>query len=1431
MTNNQHSHSRYFRSSELSQIHHNSTIKNNRQADTADRLDRPSIRELDDPKVRDNRFLQYGLPSIPEGCSKITPEMLPRVALGQGEIDRLVAGIPGGSANVSAIEPLAPLQERLLIQHRMASSSGQELDPHLSFVIWEVESHLLLDRLLKAWQTLVNRHDILRTVFYWEGLDKAVQLVLRQANLEVEELQLNPNYGDTLSQLRSYCETHHKFIPLNQAPLLRLLVVHDAVQGRWLLAQVKHHLVGDYIADELINAELRSLLDETAAPLAPPVPFSNLVATARQEITQQEHHEFFSRMLANVWEPTLPFGLSRNDGNGSDGLETSLNLDSKLNLRLRAQANKHGLSLAAFFHQAWALVLARCSDQRDVVFGTVLFGSLQAGPHLAKVVGPCLNTLPFRISLVDRSVIDSLHSIQANLTQLMHHEHASLALAQRCSGVPADQPLFSALLNYHYMPAITEQLPAGVKCVLYKEHSNYPLELSVDEHNDGFALRVLVKAPLDPARICNYMATALEQISDALQIFPEISVDDLTILPEQEREELLSICNTTSHDFNAELRLHRLVEDQVVRTPDATALVFEGEQLSYLELNQRANRLAQSLLSCGVGTEMLVGVFAERSFELVVALLAVLKAGAAFVPLDPSYPSERLAKMMEDAQVKLVLVQQPLSKLLPEGDWKIELLDGLAGIGDGEATDAINDLGSPDDMAYVIFTSGSTGRPKGAINSHRGVCHHLLWMRENFNIDSDDRILFKTPIGFDVSVYEFLLPLICGAQIIMARPSGHRDPDYLVSLIEEQGISILNFVPSMLTLFLEHQRVSACISLRQVWCAGEMMMASLRDHFYERLPRAKLYNMYGPTECAIGACYTLCCSDDRRTYVPIGRPMGITQIYVLDSNLDLVPIGVSGELFIGGVQVGQGYIGRPELTAERFIPDPFSAEPGARLYSSGDLARVLPDGAIECLGRADRQVKLRGQRIELGEIETLLNRHHDVLQSVVMVREDQPGQQRLVAYVVSKKGALSGELLRESLAAQLPSYMVPSSFVSLEELPLLSNGKLNQRELPLPENHLQDPVKRDPSNRCEELLLAIWRELLGMSKIGVNDNFFDLGGNSLLAARVVTRIKQWLTVDVGPADLFRYPTISQLAEFLGNPRSASSDTPLVVFNDGGSGQPLFLVHGMHGDLFGYVGLSRAIGYSRPLYGLQLPSLEGKGPYDSIEELASHYVNEMQTVQPNGPYHLLGGSAGGWVAYAIAEKLQAQGHSVGSLILLDTQANVRLSSRLRLIMLNNMLRQTVPRHLRFLWQQPAMYFPKRALSALHSLNKSLRLIAGPKWSRHSLQRYLSAANFPAPLVRCLGTSEKDYSLALVQRYVPRPLSLDVDLISPHTGDYWSLQFWSKFITGSVRYHRLLEDHDAFYDTANAAPLAELVNDLLEHWEPQEVAISQPTWSGH
>jgi amino acid adenylation domain-containing protein len=660
----------------------------------------------------------------------------------------------------------------------------------------------------------------------------------------------------------------------------------------------------------------------------------------------------------------------------------------------------------------------------------------------------------------------------------------------------------------------------------------FDLEFYIREHQDGTHLSFVYDSDLFEANSIERMLGHFQTLLEGIVADPNQRISELPLLAEVEKQQILVDWNDTHRDYPKDKCVHELFETQVEKTPDAIAVVFEDQRLTYRELNTRANQLAHHLRKRGVQPETLVAVCMERSLEMVIGILGVVKVGGAYVPIDPDSPTDRLRFMLQDAQASLILTQEKISSYLVEfGDQRICLDDAGVDLSLESKENFENGVNGKN-AAYMIYTSGSTGTPQGVVNVHGGLRNRLQWMQEAYRLTPADRVLQKTPFTFDVSVWEFFWPLISGACLVIARPGGHRDSAYLVQLIKSERITLLHFVPSMLGMFLQEEGVESCSTLRQVICSGEALSYELQQRFFERMSVA-FSNLYGPTEASIDVTAWECRSDSDRTIVPIGRPIANTEIYILDGDLNPLPIGVVGEIYIGGDGVARGYRNRPELTAEKFIPDPFSTDPGARIYKTGDRARYLPDGTIVFLGRTDHQVKIRGYRIELGEIEATLVQHLTIKESVVLAREDTVGDQRLVAYVVGAGGSNpSAHDLRKFLQQKLPEYMVPSAFIFLESLPITPNGKLDRKALPAADQtrpELKDAYS-PPQTPVEESLSQIWCDVLKLDKAGVHDNFFDLGGHSLTATQLISRVRDSFKLDLPLRTLFEAPTIYDLAQ-------------------------------------------------------------------------------------------------------------------------------------------------------------------------------------------------------------------------------------------------------------------------------------------------------------
>ncbi|HEX8276433.1 MAG TPA: amino acid adenylation domain-containing protein, partial [Longimicrobiaceae bacterium] len=880
----------------------------------------------------------------------------------------------------------------------------------------EFDTRARLDRYLTALHAVIGRHDILRTSVAWEGLREPVQVVWRHAPLPVQEVELDSE--DAAGELWRRFDPRRFRMNLGRAPLLRVCIAEDRARGRWLLLLQKHHVTGDHESVEVLQEEISAYLRGLESELPAPLPFRNYVAQARLGVSREEHERFFRGMLGDVEEPTAPFGLLDVLGEGRGIGEAQLAVAGDLGARLRRRARALGVSAASLCHLAWAQVLARLSGREDVVFGTLLFGRMQGGEGTDRVMGPFINTLPVRIGVGEEGVEAAVRRTHALLADLMRHEHASLALAQRCSGVEAPAPLFTSLLNYRYSGRTTRsqeagQPRAGGRDIRAQERTNYPVALSVDDLGEEFSLGAQVAAPAEAERVCRMMHTALERLVEALEAAPGRAVGSIDVLPEAERRQVVEEWNRTGVESPSAACIHELFAAQAERTPEALAVVSGEDTLTYGELDTRADRLARRLVGLGAGLEVRVGVCMERSAGMVVAMLAVLRAGAAYLPLDPAYPAERLAYMLADSGARVLVTQAALRGLLPAEGVRTVLVDGSGSAeyevrstlhtaesaDDGSSsalshsrTPALPHSPSPDSAAYVIYTSGSTGRPKGVVVTHANAANLLPRAVRTFGAEPGGAVLQTASMSFDASLLEVFVALLSGAALHVADRETVLAPERLAALLRERQIGVWVSTPALLDSVPE----ADLPALRTISTGGERCSSETAARWSRG---RRLVNMYGPTETTI---YTTAheCAPGVAEAPPIGRPVEGARVYVLDPWGEPAPVGVPGELYVAGAGVARGYLDRPALTAGTFVPDPFGGEPGARTYRTGDRVRWRGDGTLEYLGRVDQQVKIRGFRIELGEIEGALRRHESVTDCVVVAREDAPGDKRLVAYVV-----------------------------------------------------------------------------------------------------------------------------------------------------------------------------------------------------------------------------------------------------------------------------------------------------------------------------------------------------------------------------------------------------------------------------------------------
>lgn len=913
-------------------------------------------------------------------------------------------------------------------------------------------------------------------------------------------------------------------------------------------------------------------------------------------------------------------------------------IDAATGEALRRMAAAHDIAWPDLLTALLGAYCRRIAGAEEALVGATFMNRF--GSAAARVPSTQMNVLPLRIRLDEAAPLhEAVEGIVAQLARLRRHgRYRGEQLRRDLGRVGGGRRLFGAIVNiqpFHSIPdfpGLTAELNLlgtgpvdDITFDLRTDPGAATLRLDV-EANTG--LYTAGEAAAHARRAAHFVAAALQ--AGRLADVP-------TATPEEARHFTLAV-NATAHPV-PDTTLTALIARVMAATPEATALRFGGEAMSYATLDRRSATLAAALSARGIGAGDLVAVALERSPELVIGMLGIMRAGAAYLPLDPAHPPERLARILASARPPLILAEEAFLgevETLPPATWPEA----------GEAPPGP----APEDAAYAIYTSGSTGEPKGAVIQHRAIVNRLEWMRQHYGFTARDCILQKTAATFDVSVWEFFLPLLCGATLVLAPPGSQRDPAAIAELIREECVTTAHFVPSMLAAFLAHPAARG-LEMRRVFCSGEALTAELRDRFHATL-RAELHNLYGPTEASVDVTWWDASAGDTSNPLPIGFPVWNTRLYVLDEALRPLPSGVTGHLFIAGVQLAREYLGRPDLTARAFIPDPF--HPGERMYRTGDLARFREDGAILYLGRSDGQVKLRGFRIELGEIEAALGTSPMVAQARVIAREDRAGDKRLVAYLVPREG-YDAAALRAHLAARLPDYMLPAALVLMASLPVNSSGKLDRAALPAPE--LPRERGRPPETETERRLATLFAAALDVAEIGAEEDFFAAGGNSLLAVELMLRVQEAFGRDPGLGALFEHPTVARLAVLLEADALPPGDDglrPLIRLGSGASHQPpLYVVHPAGGISWCYGRLARALGADIPVVGLQAPALDRETPPPaSMEALAEDYAARLLATHPGGPVHLAGWSVGGIIAQAMAVRLRELGHPVDTLALLD-----------------------------------------------------------------------------------------------------------------------------------------------------------------------------------
>jgi amino acid adenylation domain-containing protein len=1066
---------------------------------------------------------------VPVGATEIAPEMLTLVALEPEHIGAITASVPGGPANIQDIYPLSPLQEGILLHSILSEAHG---DLYIVTTLLAVPSRDLLDQVIAAVQKTIDRHEILRTAVMWQSLPQPVQVVCREVSLAVERLELDRTIPAAL-QMKGWMRPQQHKMDLRKAPLLRMLIASDPDGRSWYALLLWHHIVNDHDALEMLSAEVVATLRGKSETHPSPTPYRNHVARAIAQARSQDAEAFFGGKLADVEEPTAPFGVIETSPAARDVDEIELRLEAELARRLRYQARRLGVSAATLFHAVWGLVIARTTGKNDVVFGTVLLGRLQSGHDARRSLGMYMNTLPLRLRINQKTTKEYVDHAHAEIVELLPYEQVSLATAQRCSGIHGQTSLFSTLINYRHSVDLGSMFAeVGVKYLGTASWTNYPIVFTIDDDGRGFALSMRSDTRIETRRMMGYVRTTIEALVQGLEQDPQRPAHCLAVVSDDEIDRVIDVFNGR-RELHAQDRLvHELFEDQVRIKPDVSAVVYQEQCLSYAELDSRATALARYLIRRGVEADRPIGLFLDRGVEIVIGMLGILKAGAAYLPLSPDYPADRLQYVLQDAAPSVVLTVEQLRSRLPGSRPDVVALDSMWQQIEQYSLSSVHvpcPTMRPTQLAYVIYTSGSTGAPKGVMIEHRNVVSLSQGLDRLYSeVEGCNRVGVNASFNFDASVKQFI-QMLSGRTIVLIPQDARFDASTLLRVLEDQHVEAIDCTPWQLrSWLLEGLGRGERQPLRMALVGGEAVDAELWRTLAQ-VSGIAFYNVYGPTECTVDATFARLIGDPPPH---IGSPMVNRTVYILDGQLHPAPVGVVGEIYIGGAGVARGYLGRPQLTSCRFVADQFAATAGARMYRTGDLASWRANGTIEYAGRNDSQVKVHGFRIELGEIESQLARLEGVREAAVVVQEGTGGDRTLIAFVVhcDPAHAPPWHALKAQLKAVLPDYMIPGACISLDRIPVTPSGKLDRTALPRAD---MGESARGPyipaQGHVEEVLAQIWESLLGVKAVGRDDNFFDVGGHSLFATRVVSRVRDLLGVNLPLRAIFDAPTLAALA--------------------------------------------------------------------------------------------------------------------------------------------------------------------------------------------------------------------------------------------------------------------------------------------------------------
>ncbi|EEK70326.1 hypothetical protein bcere0007_52480 [Bacillus mycoides] len=1161
----------------------------------------------------------------------------------------------GNNYPITDLYPLSPLQEGMIF-HTLHDQGEEHVAPYIVQLSFMIRGELDIATFEQAWKSVIQRHEIFRSAFLWDEVEEPLQVVYESVPFKVNVEDWRTLTAEEKEEKRKAflaLDRKQAFL-FDKAPLMRVTVIQEG-EEEYRIVWTHHHILLDGWSLPLVFNELLTVyqkrMNGEAVHLPNSSPYKKYIQWLREQ-NQEQAEQFWREKLKGFTAPTLLGLESKEQEKGYTEKVTYLSEEQTQALQNWAKRNR--LTLNTVIQGAWAYLMGRYSGEDDIVYGVTSSGRPTEIIDVENIVGPFIITSPTRIQLIDNiKIMDWLQKIQEEEIERRQYEYASLTEIQGWSEVPRGTPLFHSLYVFENYP-VKEESSGNLEIGELEgvEQTHYPLGLTVVPES-----QLLLKLKYDRSkfngltieRMLGHLSQVLKQMIENV----DQTLSELVYVTEIEQKQLLEEWNDNAAAYPRESVIHKLFEDQVDRTPDAVAVVDENQRLTYRELNEKANQLAHYLQKMGIGTESLVGLCFQRSVEMIVGLMGILKAGSAYVPLDPSYPESHLRYILEDTGIQILVTNEVSQGWMPEEVERVCLDRDQAMISQENTLSPICKV-TGENLAYVIYTSGSTGNPKGVMVQHHSVLNLSYGLqKEVFLHRAHDnmRVGLNASIAFDSSVKQLQM-LLYGSSLYIISTEVRSDPQQFVSYIRENKLEMFDITPSLLQLLIDEGLLETNDSVHvpsKVLVGGEAIMPSLWEQLVEN-DHIHFYNVYGPTECTVDAtCYRIK-KDSKR--VTIGRPLPNVQAYVLDEKLLPVPVGVTGELYIGGAGLARGYLNRPELTLERFIPHPFNE--GERLYRTGDLVRYLADGHLDYLGRIDNQVKIRGFRIELGEIEANLESHPSVKEAVVLIREDQPGDQRLVAYVV---GEGSMHEWREHLKRQVPNYMIPAHFIEVDAIPLTTNGKVDRKALNSltiqRESTFSTPII--PRDEIEYQLITIWQDLLQLEDIHVNDDFFNIGGHSLLVIKLISKVREKFGKEIKVPALIKNATVEGIACLIReNHRMEESLSVLVPLQESEK-RPFFCVHPFMGNVLCYIQLARLLKDHCSFYGLQNPLVEKEGMNGlTLSEVVQLYIEEMKRAQPEGPYRLGGWSLGGAIAYEIATMLRNQGEEVEVLVLLDTK---------------------------------------------------------------------------------------------------------------------------------------------------------------------------------